>query len=254
MPQSEGETMGLISKEEGPGFTAECQPVFPLQRLPPELRNEIYRYVLVFPGPVRPVRPNESLSVRRYHRAVYLHEAVGLSSIVVPDPNPPPTCLALLAADKATYKEAMPIFYAENHFEFDKCIRLTSFLSGISPARQSWLRRLTINVYATTPSAKRAFDILREHAERLKVIHVRVPFRWLKEKNLPATNVEPWTYSVKPRNDMLWAFAMRGIRGLDEFVLYQNWTGEESDNMEVMSAEAWFKEEMMKPKPEPKEG
>ena len=91
--------------------------------LPAEIRNEIYRYILVYS--VQPVRLSG-----RYWR-------------------PSAKTLAITLASRSIYLEAMPVFYSNNAFCIIGTRKEHAWLRGIRPEGRSELRNITLEVTNT---------------------------------------------------------------------------------------------------------
>jgi hypothetical protein len=178
-----------------------------------------------------------------------------------PHTNPiplPGSSLSLLAVNHAIHAEAFPIFYYENHFDFIGAASLSNFLFGLSAPRRAWLAELSLHLQSSPCNSRRIFEVLEFDCPRLRALHVTLPPSWLRGKNLPDTSVWPWTAEFRkpadPRRltrDMHWAYHMRRIRGLAELTVHQHWTGYRSNAFELAAVEAWFRVEMLKPRPDP---
>lgn len=108
---------------------------FPFLRLAPELRNRIYKFLLLIPGPVNPSTrlPTSSTVCGSGAKS-------GLS-------RPGPTrssALAILQTNRQIRDEAIGLFYSSNHFVFYFPLQLCGFLHAISNKRQSFIREITI--------------------------------------------------------------------------------------------------------------
>ncbi|KAI9715481.1 MAG: hypothetical protein M1812_005957 [Candelaria pacifica] len=156
-----------------------CDTTFPFLKLPPEIRNQIYRLVLVYPSTVLSLQvtmPNLS-GIRtgrkefRLQRCCYHWQPPWL---------PPQVVLSILNVNRQVYKEAMPIFYHENHFHVWSGSNLRSFLFGIGSERRSWLREMTI-VFQNAGLGS-AFTPLSE-CERLTALHIEIYLIQLHEEN-----------------------------------------------------------------------
>lgn len=94
--------------------------VFPFERLPPELRNLVYGFVLVADTPVR-------IGRKRRYRPGRREEFALKSTIEIPRkrsdstksvPFLPKNALSVLRLNKALHREASPILYSGNTFIF----------------------------------------------------------------------------------------------------------------------------------------
>ena len=108
--------------------------VFPFLKLPAEIRQKIYRYVLHFPDPIVLVK---ALDITSYHKHLrqcplntHAFEEEGLSSYneiccidrftgvsrMIPLPD---SVLSILVVSRQIYQEALAEFYTGNHFVFN---------------------------------------------------------------------------------------------------------------------------------------
>ncbi len=97
---------------------------FPFQKLPPELRNRVYRYVFVsddYIGTVDRTRPEFLRAARSFLNLNFLLSCSQVRS------------------------EASGIFYAENGFEFFYAISVTRFLQGIGKQNRELITKLRYN-------------------------------------------------------------------------------------------------------------
>ena len=121
-------------------------------RLPGEIRQMIYEYVLVAP----PSQPIINIRVPILEATVpNVASAEGdmvkmtpLTELVEPCPvaplHPKISCLAILQTCRQINREAFHIFYASNTFHFTSAPVLIAFLKGIGPVRQAELISLHI--------------------------------------------------------------------------------------------------------------
>ncbi|MCJ1367824.1 hypothetical protein MMC16_006959 [Acarospora aff. strigata] len=116
---------------------------YPFTRLPPELRDRIYRHHLVLPEPVTlTLASNTTFVVQHLKNCVLGTHPEGRSEIdqtcVLKCKDPfkkrkrqlpvPESVLALLLANKQISREAMHIFYQHNHFVFANVGRIWEFI------------------------------------------------------------------------------------------------------------------------------
>jgi hypothetical protein len=110
-----------------------------LGRLPPELRKEIYSYLLIEDDPITISRYKEP----KQHRVVRMGSYRNVNhhdEIYDPDKKAwkkaPPGPDALLVVNKLMNQEAAQVLYGFNHFEFENSAALQSFLECIGDSRQ----------------------------------------------------------------------------------------------------------------------
>ena len=102
--------------------TVEEEPTvsFDFANLPPEIRNKVYRYILVQETqPVRPVRTWCSPALEG---------------------------LAILSTNRLIYSEAMPILLSENTFKMTGSRKEHTWLRRMRPEGRSEVRRMSLNV------------------------------------------------------------------------------------------------------------
>ena len=117
-----------------------------LGKLPPELRKEIYSYLLVEGKRVVISRYKEHDKYRPVRMGSYRNPDHADSTYdrytkewtkTAPSPD------ALLLVNKLTSQEAAQVLYGLNHFEFEHVAALQSFLECIGDSRQH-LRRIAL--------------------------------------------------------------------------------------------------------------
>ena len=141
-----GSGMGAVTKTEveiTPKAEIEIKEVpypsrqtFRLLDLPAELRNLIYRHLLIYEGAINPSRRVPT----SHHRS---GKSIAPSALYRPGVAPS-SCLAILQANKQTYDEAVGIFYGENSFVFYYPNQLMMFLLSISEHRKRYIERVTL--------------------------------------------------------------------------------------------------------------
>lgn len=110
-----------------------------LGRLPPEIRKEIYSYLLVEEKRIvisrfkeqkqhRPVRMG-SYRNSNHTDSIYDHDDRKWTKA-------PPGCDALLLVNKLVSQEASQVLYGLNHFAFEHSAALQSFLECVGNSRQ----------------------------------------------------------------------------------------------------------------------
>ena len=158
--------------------TPEIEP-FPLERLPTELRIQIYRHHLTVPGMVKPMRVNKNLNCWTKHVKscpFHQHEMIKWTKgdkrdgdaieckspsdkrMEIPIPHP---VLVLLLTSRSVYQEALPLYYRHNHFVFSggSSTPLYSFLKAI-PTRRRYIEEVSIEY--DSRRAIEGFNLLAE--------------------------------------------------------------------------------------------
>ena len=98
-------------------------------KLPPELRNQIYGLVLLFPRDI-----DLESKTKRHRRTVERYT----------DPSWPPLVPNILLLNQAIYTEAQPILYAGNSFIVEDTTAMHAFLANIGPKNRANITDLTI--------------------------------------------------------------------------------------------------------------
>jgi hypothetical protein len=117
-----------------------------LGKLPPEIRKEIYSYLLVEPTKVGILRQlvNKKAKVARMdHHRNKKHRKQIYDRDTRKWKKAPPCITSLLLVNKLTSQEAAQVLYGFNKFEFLHAAALETFLHNIGPCRQ-YLRDITI--------------------------------------------------------------------------------------------------------------
>lgn len=117
-----------------------------LGKLPPEIRKEIYSYLLVEPTKVGILRQlvNKKAKVARMdHHRNKKHRKQVYDRDTRKWKKAPPCITSLLLVNKLTSQEAAQVLYGFNKFEFLHAAALETFLHNIGPSRQ-YLRDITI--------------------------------------------------------------------------------------------------------------
>ncbi|KAI9697038.1 MAG: hypothetical protein M1836_004999 [Candelina mexicana] len=162
--KDKGKLPADISPEEGqngqPLLIATFEPavndsqhcIFPFQKLPPELRNRIYRYVFV---------SDENIGARDLDRKAFLRAAQSFLN------------LNFLLSCRQIHQEAAHIFYAENGFEFVNANTILQFLQRMGKHNRKLLTKLRYNhgaiVETLTPLIKLILD-----CSNLKELDIRM--------------------------------------------------------------------------------
>lgn len=113
-----------------------------LEKLPPEIRRQIYTHLLVEPITIaikHYISPNayKSGEVTRmdHHRKVFRARKV-LDRCRKAWVGAPPSTTSILLANKSIFHEATPVLYGDNHFFLDSAGILQDFLAWIGQSRQ----------------------------------------------------------------------------------------------------------------------
>lgn len=121
---------------------------FPFMRLPPELRNMVYKELLVQPGMIciqfRGCPPGESVQRADGRGSDHCIDVKALRQ--------------LLWTSKTIYQEAAPFYFGSNHFRFQCLGTLTKCLQRLRPDSRRLLRRITVSFSNSTPA--RAMKLL----------------------------------------------------------------------------------------------
>ena len=122
-----------------------------LSKFPPELREKIYRHVLVLPEPVQ-IKPFVSP----------FWSAPDMANV-----NSGPSPLALLATSKVIYNEAVNIYYSENHLIFQSITSLRYFITACS-SRYRFMEEISFKYSGIF------FDALPAlmDCQRLRILHI----------------------------------------------------------------------------------
>lgn len=113
--------------------------------LPPELRNYIYRMLLVFDGPTYPVS-GKPISVTTQIKWVRRNK---IDEIPVP-----PSALEILLVNRQVHNEAHSIFYKANSLVFSTPKDLFSFTLSLGDSRLASVREVTCFYQEVFPSAQ----------------------------------------------------------------------------------------------------
>lgn len=137
--------------EMGEVTTAPKEP-FPFMRLPPEIRNMVYKELLVQPGVVcvqwKDLRIEEYMrSKGRLGTDECIDECIDGRSI-----------RQLLWTSKTIYREASTFYFGSNHFRFQCLGTLTTCLQHLKPDFRRLLRRITVPFTNVAPA--RAMKLL----------------------------------------------------------------------------------------------
>jgi len=125
--------------------------LFPLMKLPLELRSKVYKAHLIVPGSIALI--HWKVAVLRVDGNVHnpshqTEEPIDLS-----------VC-KLWAVSKTVYHESVPIFFRYNSFRYDNLTRLASFLTCIGPTARRNLTTVSMHYSGKAPA--KAMKILKE--------------------------------------------------------------------------------------------
>ena len=120
-------------------------PESPFGRLPGEIRQMIYEYVLVVPlsQPTAYLRVPDMASAEGNSVTMASETGSTESSLLAPT-HPKNSYVAILQSCRQIYHEAFHIFYARNSFHFSNAPDLIAFVRGIGPLRRAELTSLHI--------------------------------------------------------------------------------------------------------------
>lgn len=148
-------------------------PAFAHLPFPAEIRDRIYKFVLVFEEFQKLDTGKEYKDTRKEYGA---HPNQVDDLIVGSDTG----CLSLLLVSKQTYLEAYHIFYQYNPLDFGNLYSLWLFLKNIGFARRLCVDHISFSWYGS--ETKEAFQLLRRCAN-LRRIDIHVPNNsWCGEK------------------------------------------------------------------------
>ncbi|KAF2159777.1 hypothetical protein M409DRAFT_60546 [Zasmidium cellare ATCC 36951] len=214
---------------------------FPFQRLPAELRNRIYEYVLRFPTQgvcvkVKAEKPGkESKSIPAQFSVIrdqklemngsgasdfyYKLESAYRDYPLANHPDglpkgiqnclPAADHLSVLSVSKQVFQEAMPIFYSTNNFTFDSLQHLLWFLEATPAARRDHIEHVSFYYMdGYEKFASPAFKLLKE-ISHLRELDIGVAESYWK--NLVKVD---WTPKYPDVLKVPGAFTLRSIRGL----------------------------------------
>ena len=125
--------------------TAPVEP-FPFMRLPPEVRNMVYKEALVMPGIISIERGLVSFY---YARLEVVRNKIGSEIDLKIDQK---STRALLQTSKTVYQEASPVYFGSNHFYFDDVDLLTRFLQTLRPDFRRLITQMTVHYYGRAPA------------------------------------------------------------------------------------------------------
>lgn len=160
-------------KHDRPAKTAE---VFPFMKLPPEVRNMIYKEVLVASKDI-----HMQVAWYSYPRSAY----DGLRTM---NHSPRRTC-RLLRISKAVYYEAFPIYFGCNTFYCDGVEALGEFLSKLKKEYRRNIRSLSFHFVGNSPA--KSIRLL-QGCVSLKSLEIGVTLRMLSDHGLRKPESLKW--------------------------------------------------------------
>ncbi|KAI9778645.1 MAG: hypothetical protein M1835_004876, partial [Candelina submexicana] len=126
--------------------------VFPFQKLPPELRNRVYRYVFV---------SDENIGARDHERKAFFRAARSFLN------------LSFQLSCRQIHQEAAHIFYAENGFEFAYASTILRFLQRMGKHNRKLLTKLRYNHGTKIDFLKRLLQLILD-CSNLKELDIRM--------------------------------------------------------------------------------
>ncbi|KAI9798253.1 MAG: hypothetical protein M1835_002739 [Candelina submexicana] len=219
---------------------------FPFFRLPPELRNQIYSYILhTQTNPAEPHSNNVKYffdSVPESNRSTNL---CANAIVTVPgsaldeQPYRSPTARGtILRASRQTYLEALPICYRLNSFQICGTDQLADFLTAVGPVARANVREIFF-CWCATEDAIEAFQLLKA-CDSLTQLFIRVSGEC--EPRIVAEE------EVERFRDAKAVIELSQIRGLKYLGLLND---SDSGRFEDVGVEDWLQIEMTKPRPIP---
>lgn len=156
-----------------------------LSKLPPELREKIYRYHLVLPESI-PMDTRPTLSSFASHMAgcmfqshVEDHRRDTLECVNRFRERELISCpsrLALLATSKAIYNEAVHIYYSKNHLEFETVAKIERFITSC-PNRYRFLGEISFKFFMIYYSPE-VFHALMD-CQHLRIMRIEFNYDWI---------------------------------------------------------------------------
>ncbi len=263
--ESPAKSIGLPpATEYNPTFTG----------IAPELRDQIYEYLLVLPGKVIPKKPME-LSWRMGHLAscpmnehplfqdavvkgdgagpivscregLICRDAFTEEDTIIPAPR---SVLTLLLVCRLIYNEASPVFYRKNHFMFDTSLnmhRIGEFLTGIG-SRAPFVAEMSF-----TMSSRGARTVIRQlyDCKYLRKLHIKL------QDGCILPTLKPGIEGFDNFRTYRGIKELTTLKGLDLVELKgkdRSWERTEGYILDVNDGPAvgpWLRKHMMRPRPE----
>ena len=183
---------------------------FPFLRLAPELRNRIYKGLLIIPGGITPINsyPTSAAS------SVY-----GSGRLKEDKRKIPQSALNLLLTNRQIHDEAFGIFYHLNHFIFFWPLHFQSFVSTLSTPRKNCIREITIWYKNHSEGNFNSMDFtftMLAMIPSLKSLHVVFEdFKVTKSRTRPV--------SVEELHELPGISTLKKFRGLEELTIRCLW-------------------------------
>lgn len=145
---------------------------FPFMKLPPEIRNIIYRLTLL----------NED--VIGVNNKLLYQGSIGKTcfrkhTYFVYDSSPEDLGFGILALNREIRAEVIPIFYGSNRFDFVNEFSVFSFLDDHTQLSKSYMKYITIRARLQKPhhrrqlrSLKSSFQYLEQHLELKSLVYI----------------------------------------------------------------------------------
>ena len=134
---------------------AELTAGFPFIRLPLELRNMVYRELLVMPGPI------DLGKTRRSRPSVMLLDNEEPDSRMSRKISKHPRVFGIFLVSEQIRQEAISVYFGGNRFHATGSARLADFLCRIDADARNAIRGVSI-IYGTGQNAGKAFDLLAQ--------------------------------------------------------------------------------------------
>ena len=142
------------------------QDPFPLMKLPPELRNEIYKQILVTRGAIW--RRNRTFPPGGMNKSLVVqHPSCRCDNCVLTDEIP--RISDLFRTSKMVHSESYPVFYRHNVFKFDNLDFLSTFLDRLPPMYQ-----VQIQSIATVYSGRAPAKTFRQLSQCISLHHLNL--------------------------------------------------------------------------------
>ncbi|KAF2707002.1 hypothetical protein K504DRAFT_492574 [Pleomassaria siparia CBS 279.74] len=166
-PQAESEpepdVEAVQEATEKASTLATTPQAFQILNLPAELRNQIYRHILVIDGPVN---PSKRIPTTHHRAGTNLPEKALYRSGTAPS-----SCLALLQTNKQVSKEASVFFY-QNAFVFYYPNQMMMFLQTISEDRKQYIEQITLWYHNLRQGDTDSIDVYLSAVGSLKKLRI----------------------------------------------------------------------------------
>ncbi|KAI9710637.1 MAG: hypothetical protein M1812_007402 [Candelaria pacifica] len=232
----------LEPAEEAISTPVPAEP-FPFLNLPPELRNQIYTYILLLTPETNPELTTDTQTWFSPVPPEYQSQNFIVDAIVnVPGSNlddygtnqrPLTNRGAILRTNRQIYHEALPIAYGKNSFQLCGTSPLAAFLALIGPVARANIPEIFL-CWCNIGRGVEAFKLMKS-CERLKQLIIRVS-ETCEEDVVKGEGVSRFRDSETARE----LSKLRGLR-------YLGWTNDSENEMfEDEGAEDWLCDEVMK--------